>query len=164
MAIKQLAKAATSMGMSQRASARVPFCYALELHPDGLLSIFYWPIVSSTGGFFMPKTRQSCNNRWGWRFLPSPLKVTEPAKEKACLVWIETSFFVGSLFRYSFIGSSSVYNIIESDAILNDVVGIVFSNTSAAFFICGDALEGIQAKILPVSANPTYSVKIVSGG
>ena len=26
----------------------------------------------------MPKTRQSCNNRWGWRFLPSPLKVTEP--------------------------------------------------------------------------------------
>ena len=28
--------------------------------------------------FSMPKTRQSCNNRWGWRFLPSPLEFTEP--------------------------------------------------------------------------------------
>ena len=74
------------------------------------------------------------------------------------------AFFVGSLFRYSFVGSRSVYNIEESDAILNDVVGRIFSNMSAAFFICGDALEGIQAKILPVSVNPTYSVKIVSGG
>ncbi len=29
----------------------------------------------------MPKTRQSCNNRWGWRFLPSPLEFTEPRND-----------------------------------------------------------------------------------
>ena len=31
--------------------------------------------------FSMPKTRQSCNNRWGWRFLPSPLEFTEPRND-----------------------------------------------------------------------------------
>ena len=126
MATKQLAKAVTSMGMSQRASERAPFCYALELHPDGLLSIFYWPIDSSKGGFFMPKTRQSRNNRWGWRFLPSPLKVTEPNKKGSRLA----SFFALLKIRYQMVMTSFCFSARMSSTFLLDSVTTFWISSS----------------------------------
>ena len=50
--------------------------------------------------FSMPKTRQSRNNRWGWRFLPSPLEFTEPLflQSNNHKQWIRPLFLLLRLF------------------------------------------------------------------
>lgn len=63
----------------------------------------------------------------------------------------------------TFISSNGVTSSTHVTVSYQEVSSIAFASIKNSVKV-GDTLEGIEAEILPVSANPSYSMEIVSGG
>lgn len=63
----------------------------------------------------------------------------------------------------TFVSSNGVASSTHVTVSYQEVSSIAFASIKNSVKV-GDTLEGIEAEILPVSANPSYSMEIVSGG